>query len=385
MTPPSRSSRLRLPAFVALGVLLAAGAAGLALRGTAGAQAPSVAPATPTVPVTVAAAVRRDVPVMLGNIGTVQANQSVLVRARVDGTLDRVLFDEGQDVKPGDLLAVIDPRPFQAVLDQVQAKRAQDDVSLTNAQRDLARYSALAQRDFASRQQVDTQTALVAQLQATLRGDDAAIASARLNLGFTSITSPIDGRTGLRLVDAGNLIHASDATGIVTITQLHPISVLFTLPQDQLPTIQTAMAKGALPVAAYAADNTTLLGQGKLLTIDNNIDQTTGTIKLKASFPNLDNRLWPGQFVHVAMQIGTMTNALTVASPAVQHGPSGLFIYVVKTDSTVAMQPVEVAQDDGRIAVISKGLDESAQVVTNGQSRLQNGTRVTATAAKASS
>jgi multidrug efflux system membrane fusion protein len=315
----------------------------------------------------------------------VQAFQSVLVRARVDGTLEKIFFQEGQDVQPGDKLAQIDPRPYQAVLDQAIAKKMTDQVNLVNAQRDLARYQALVQRDFASRQQVDTQVAMVGQLQATVRGDDATIAAAQLNLDFTNITSPISGRVGLRMIDPGNLIHATDATGIISITQIHPISVIFTLPQENLPAIQAAMAKGTLPVYAYASVDGTQLATGELMTTDNTIDPTTGTIKLKAKFPNPDNKLWPGQFVTVGLQLGTLKNVVSVASGAVQHGPDGLFVYVVTPDQTVAVRPVEVIQDDGHTAVIGKGLDDNVQVVTEGQSRLQNGTRVVATLAKANS
>ncbi len=342
------------------------------------AVAASSPPAAPGIPVQVATAARKDVPVLLRNIGAVQANQTVLVRARVDGTLEKILFREGQDVKAGDALALIDPRPYQAALDQVQSKRAADLAQLANAQRDLARYANLAKSDFASRQQLDTQTSVVAQLQATVAGDEAAIATARLNVEFCHIVSPIDGRTGLRLVDAGNLVHASDATGIVSITQIHPIAVTFTLPQDSLPRIQAAMAAGTLPVQAYTADNATQLSAGNLLTTDNSIDQTTGTIRLKAEFANADDRLWPGQFINVRLQVETLRHVVTVPSISVQRGPNGLFVYVVKPDSTAAMQPVEVSQDDGKVAVIAKGVDEGAQVVANGMSRLQNGSRVAA-------
>jgi multidrug efflux system membrane fusion protein len=343
------------------------------------AQPAPAPPAPPGVPVQVTTTKRADVPVTLRNIASVQAFQAVLIRARVDGTLDRVMFAEGQDVKAGDVIAQIDPRPYAATLAQAAAKKAADEASLANAQRDLARYSSLANSSFASRQQVDTQNAMVAQLQANIKGDDATIDAARLNLQFTSITSPIDGRTGLRLVDPGNLIHATDTTGIVTITQIHPISVIFTLPQDTLPQIQTAMGKGKLPVLSYTADDKTMLGAGELLTTDNTIDQSTGTIRLKAVFQNQESRLWPGQFINVRLTLGTLRNALTVPSVAVQRGPSGLFVYVVKPDGTAAVQPVDVTQDDGQVAVIGKGLDDDVQVVTSGQSRLQNGTRVAAT------
>ena len=368
---------------LALAVL---GALGVSRAAMAQAPAtPEARPASPGVPVQTAAASRRDMPILLRNIGVVQAFQSVLVRARVDGTLTKIAFTEGQEVKPGDQLAEIDPRPYAATLAQVQAKKAADEAQLANAQRDQARYTSLASSNFASRQQLDTQTAMVAQYQANIKGDEATVANARLNLDFTNITSPINGRTGLRLVDPGNLIHANDQQGIVTITQIHPISMLFTLPQDNLPGIHAAMAKGKLTVQARTPDDKTDLSQGELLTTDNTLDTTTGTIRLKAVFPNTDDKLWPGQFVNARLQLGTLANVLTVPSVAIQRGVSGLFVYVVKPDSTAAVQPVEVRQDDGTYAVISKGLDDGTQVVTNGQSRLQSGTRVAATPAKPNS
>jgi multidrug efflux system membrane fusion protein len=258
------------------------------------------------------------------------------------------------------------------------AKKAQDEADMANAKQDMARYSALAQKDFASHQQVDTQHALVNRTTAMIAGDTAAIETAQLNLSYCYITSPIQGRVGLRLVDPGNLVHASDATGIVTVTQIHPISVLFTLPQDSLPRISLAMEAGKLPVTAFAPDDKTALDQGTLLTPDNAIDPATGTIKLKANFPNPHNTLWPGQFVNARLQLGIDQNVLTVPSVAVQHGPSGLYAYVVTPDSSVARQPVEVARDDGTLAVIAKGLTEGQAVVTDGQSRLQAGSKVAA-------
>lgn len=346
-------------------------------------QAPA---ASSGVPVQATAVRRQDVPVLLTNIGTVQAYAAVLVRARVDGTLDRVFFTEGQEVKAGAPLAQIDPRPFAALYQAAEAKRAANMAQLNNAKLDLQRFSNLARNDFASRQQVDTQQASVAQSTANIQGDEAAMATAKLNLDFASIVSPISGRTGLRLVDPGNLIHATDATGIVTVTQIHPIAVIFTLPQDALPQIQAAMAASQLPVLAYAQDGRTRLAQGALLTIDNQIDQATGTIKLKAVFGNLDDRLWPGQFVNVRLQVGTLAHAVTVPSVAVQRGPNGLYVYVVKPDSTVQMQPVDVQQDDGTVAVIAKGLEDGVSVVTVGQSRLQQGVKVSvASGSKAAS
>ncbi len=331
------------------------------------------------VPVSTAQAVRRDVPIFVSGIGTVQALQSVLLRARVDGTIDKIAFIEGQDVKVGDLLAQIDPRPYQAVMDQAVAKKAADIAMLGNAKRDLARYSDLAKNDFASRQSVDTQTASVSQSTATTQADDAAIAAAKLNLEFTRITSPIEGRVGLRLVDPGNLVHASDSTGIVTINQVHPIAAIFTLPQDMFPTVQDAV-RSAVPtplnVQAYGGDGKRQLGAGTLLTMDNTIDTSTGTIRLKATFPNTDDRLWPGQFVNVHLQLGTAKNAVTVPSSAVQHGVNGLYVYAVRNGTVAKLVPVEIGQDDGQTTIVTKGLTESDTVVTSGQSRLTDGTRV---------
>ncbi|MDA8248226.1 MAG: efflux RND transporter periplasmic adaptor subunit [Rhodospirillales bacterium] len=344
---------------------------------------PTAARAQSGVPVLAATAKRQDVPVVLRNIGAVQAFYSVLVRARVDGTLDRVFFTEGQEVRAGDAIALIDPRPYEAALAAAVAKKAADQAQLANAHADLTRYSNLARSDFASRQQVDTQQATVAELQATIAGDDAAIETARLNVEFCHITSPISGRTGLRLVDPGNLIHATDAQGIVTITQLHPIAVIFTLPQDDLPQIQAAMAQGSAPVLAFSGDDRTELAHGRLMTIDNQIDQSTGTVRLKAEFANPDNKLWPGLFVNAHLQAAILKDVVTVPSPALQRGPNGLYVYLVKSDQTVAMQPVKVTQDDGTLAVIADGVAPGAEVVVNGQLRLQNGSHVAV--AKASS
>jgi membrane fusion protein, multidrug efflux system len=370
-------SEFRLPAcvHVATGRSLAGAAllCGTLLSLPAAAQS---TPPAPSVPVQATTAARQDVPVVLRNIGAVQAYQSVLVRARVDGTLEKILFREGQEVKIGDPVALIDPRPYAAALAQAQSKRAADEAQMANAQHDLGRYANLARNDFASRQQLDTQTATVAQFQANIAGDDAAIATARLSVEFCNIVSPIDGRTGLRMVDAGNLVHATDTQGIVSITQIHPIALLFTLPQENLPQVQAAMARGSVPVLAFTQDDKTQLSAGHLLTIDNTIDQTTGTMRLKAEFANADDRLWPGQFVNVHVQVDTLKGVVTVPSITVQRGPEGLYAYLVKPDGTVGMQPVEILQDDGHTAVIAKGLDEGAQVVTNGQSRLQNGSKV---------
>ncbi len=332
-----------------------------------------------SVPVSTAPAARRDVPIFVRGIGAVQAFQSVLVRARVEGTVDRIAFAEGQEVKPGQLLAEIDPRPYQAALDQAMAKKAADLAQLGNAKRDLARYADLARSDFASRQSVDTQNAAVLQAGATAEGDDAAIAAAKLNLEFTRIVSPIEGRVGLRLVDAGNLVHATDATGIVTVNQIHPISVLFTLPQDMLPAVQDAMrAAGAAPLAvqAYSSDGKRKLSDGALLTLNNQIDAATGTITLKAQFANKDDRLWPGQFVNAHLQLSLAKDVVAVPSAAVQHGVDGLFVYVVKPGGTAGLESIEAGQDDGQWVVVTKGLGGGETVVTDGQSRLTEGARV---------
>ena len=335
------------------------------------------------VPVTTAAAKRQDFDVFLRGLGQVQALSSVLVRARVDGTLMQVPVKEGQMVKTGDLLAVIDPRPYQAALDQANAKLAQDQADMANAKLDLARYANLAKSDYASHQQVDTQQALVNRTTAAIVGDQAAIEAAKLQLSYAFITSPIDGRVGLRQVDPGNMIHSSEAVGIMTVNQVQPIAATFTLPQDQLPQVTAAMAAGPVPTFAYGQDDKTLLDKGTLLTPDNAIDTTTGTIKLKATFPNSGNALWPGQFVNVRLLVRIEKNVLTVPSVAVQHGPSGLYAYVVKPDATVARRDISVALDNGTTTIVTAGLSDGDAVVVAGQSRLQEGTRVTASAGAA--
>jgi multidrug efflux system membrane fusion protein len=346
---------------------------------TAAQQAPAPANA---VPVSVAKAERQDVPVWLSGLGTVQALNTVTVRARVDGTLMQVPVTEGQIVKQGTLLAVIDPRPYQAALDQASAKKAQDEAALSNAKLDLQRYASLMNKDFASRQQVDTQKMQVDQSTAALKGDDAAIEAAQLNLSYCYIMAPFDGRLGLRQVDPGNLVHATDAGGIMTITQVRPIAVVFTLPQDDLPGIVEEMAAGPVTVAALSSGHGQELGRGTLLTPDNAIDTTTGTIRLKATFPNDDNRLWPGQFVEARLLLRTDRQVVAVPARAVQHGQTDLYVYVVTPDSTVHRQPVTV-DDRGSVMVVTRGLDAGQTIVVDGQSRLQDGTPVAATTASA--
>jgi membrane fusion protein, multidrug efflux system len=358
--------------------LLLVAAAALFMATRPGAQQPPLSDARPAVPVTTAKSERLDVPIWLRGIGTVQALNTVTVRTRVDGTLDRFPVTEGQLITKGTLLAVIDPRPFQAALDLAVAKKAQDEAQLTNAKLDLQRYSNLAKSDFASRQQVDTQVAMVNQFTAALKGDDASIETAQLNLSFCYIMAPFDGRVGLRLVDPGNLVHATDPGGIVTLTQVHPITVVFTLPQNDLPAIVTEMASRKLEVVAWSSNNTAALGQGTLLTPDNAIDTTTGTIRLKATFPNQNDKLWPGQFVSARLLERTEQQRVTVPTAAVQHGPVGLYVYRVNPDSTVQRQAIE-AEDRGSVMVVTKGLDAGQTIVLDGQSRLENGTHIAAT------
>jgi multidrug efflux system membrane fusion protein len=328
------------------------------------------------VPVDIATATRQDVPITLSGLGTVQALNTVTVTARVDGQIQKIAFTEGQDVKAGDLLAQIDPRPFQAALDQAVAKKAQDTATLQNAELDLKRFQNLAQKEFATGQQLDTQKALVAQTQAAIQGDQAAIDNARTELDYTTIKAPIDGRTGFRLVDQGNNVHATDTTGIVTIAEIHPISVIFTLPEDQLQAVQHALSAGPVQATAIADDGKTVLDRGKLVLADNMIDQTTGTARFKAEFPNTDNTLWPGAFVNVEVLLATRHNALTIPSVAVQRGPDGLFAYVVRPDAKVEARPIQVGVNTGTFAVVDNGLAPGESVVTVGQYRLEPGAAV---------
>lgn len=328
------------------------------------------------VPVTAGLVAQQDVPIYLAGIGTVQAFNTVTVKARVDGQLVKVAFTEGQDVKQGDVLAQIDPRPFQAQLAQAKAQKARDEAQLANAKRDLGRFSNLLKRDFASRQQVDSQGALVDQMTAAIQGDQAAIDNAEVQLGYTTITSPINGRTGIRQIDPGNIVHASDATGLVVITQLHPIAVIFTLPQDVLDEVAHAQAQGPLQVYAYKRDDVTQLAQGQLALVDNQIDPNTGTIRLKAIFPNEDNALWPGLFVNARLLLTVHKNAVTVPQSVVQRGPDGLYAFVIKSDHTVEMRSIKVGQIRDGVALVDQGLTPGEQVVVDGQYKLRPGSRV---------
>jgi len=330
------------------------------------------------VPVTVAAAQRRDVPIMLDAIGTVQAWNTITIRAQVDGQLLEIGFREGQLVRQGDVLARIDPRAYQAALDQAVAKKAQDEALLANARLDLARYTTLARTEGVSRQQQDTQRATVAQYEAIVASDQAAIDSARTQLSFTTIRAPIDGRVGLRLVDQGNIVRAGDATGIVTVSQLQPIAVNFTLPQQEIGRVVEALRRGRVPVAALRPPAAQPIATGELLTLDSAVDATTGTIKLKAAFPNEDGLLWPGAFVNVRLRIETVPDAVTVPLVAVQRGPDGAFAFVLKEDQTVEQRPLQLGVVTPFEAVVRQGVTPGERVVTSGALRLSAGTAVVA-------
>ena len=330
------------------------------------------------VPVTVVAAQQQDVPIRLDAIGTVQAFNTITVRAQVDGQLLEIAFKEGQMVKQGDVLARIDPRSYQAALDQAVAKKAQDEAQLANARLDLQRYTTLARNEGVSKQQQDTQRAQVAQFEAQVAADQGAIDAARTQLSFTTIRSPINGRVGLRLVDQGNIVRAGDATGIVTVSQLQPIALVFTLPQQELGRVQEAMGRGTVPVQV-ARNTGAPLPEGQLLTIDNAVDAQTGTIKLKASFANEDLRLWPGAFVNVRLEVDRLQGVTTVPLVAVQRGPEGAFAFVLKPDRTVEQRPLRLGALTATEAVVRQGIQPGERVVTSGALRLSPGATVNPT------
>jgi multidrug efflux system membrane fusion protein len=328
------------------------------------------------VPVLAATARLADMPVYLDGVGTAKALNTVTVRPQIDGKLISVKYREGQDVVKGYVLAKIDPTIYQAQYDQAVAKKAQDEAQMSNARLDLDRYQRLLAANAVNKQQADTQKALVDQLTAQVAADQAAIDNTKAILEYTNVVAPISGRTGIRLVDEGNIVHASDVTGLVVITQIKPIAVYFNLPQQNLPELSRGLAEGALPVLALASDGKTPIDTGTLIVIDNQVDQTTGTVKLKAEFPNAQVQLWPGQFVNVRLLIDTMRQVVVVPTAAVQRGPNGTFVYVIASDNTVSMRPITLSKQDDVQSVIASGLAAHESVVTTGFARLADKSKV---------
>jgi len=351
------------------------------LPGSARAAGEGAAPPQ-AIPVETATAGRADVPVYLEGLGTVQAFYTVTVTSRVDGQVQKVGFAEGQTLQPGDLIAQIDPRPFQAALDLAIATKAKDSAQLAGARSDLERFQTLAPQNLTSTQVLQEQQALVAQLAAQVKGDQASIENARTQLGYTTITAPIHGLTGIRRVDPGNIVHATDTTGIVVLTQVQPIACIFPLPEDALNALARALRAGPVTVTALSRDDKTELDRGTVALIDNQIDQTTGTIRVKATFPNPHHTLWPGEFINARVLVRTERRALTIPTAALQRGPGGMFTYVIKPDSTVEARPVQVGGGTSdALTVVSGGIHDGERVVTSNQYRLQPGVRVTSVAA----
>lgn len=368
------AAHFREAVVVAVALLLLAGTA---CNGTNSGPSRARANVPQTVQVTVAAVQKEDLPVYLNGLGSVQAFYTVSVRSRVDGQLVDVRFKEGEFVKKGDLLALIDPRPYQVQLSQAQATLFKDQASLRDAQLNYERFKSLLEESGAmSRQQVDTQRAVVDQMEGTVRNDQAQVDSAKLNLAYCHITAPESGRIGLRLVDPGNMVHASDTNPLLVITQLQPTTAVFSLPAEQVITVAQHMRKGPLEVDAYSRDDLTKLASGKLLSIDNQIDQTTGTGRLKAIFENKDGGLWANQFVNIHLLLETRKGVTVVPSAAVQHGPQGNYVFVIKPDNTADVRPVEVAINQGNVSQIAVGVSPGETVVTDGQDKLQAGSHV---------
>ncbi|HEY2248917.1 MAG TPA: efflux RND transporter periplasmic adaptor subunit [Bradyrhizobium sp.] len=343
------------------------------------ANAQKAAARKPAIPVSISPVEKSDFPVYLTGLGTVQAFNTVVVRTRVDGQIDKIAFQEGQMVKQGDLLAEIDPRPFQASLDQAKAKKVQDEANLANANLDLQRYTKLG--EFATRQQTDTQRSTVAQLTALLAADDAAISNAQTQIDYTQVKSPITGVAGLRQVDIGNIVNASTQTGIVTVTQIEPITVIFTAPEDQLPYISEGQKASALKVIAITTDGKKPLAEGKLSVINNQVDTTSGTIRLKAVFDNKDHALWPGQSVSTRLLVRTLKDATVAPEDAIQHGTNGLYAYAVGQDNKAELRNVKVSYSiDGR-SVVDEGLKPGERVITGGQFKVQPGSVVSSAVA----
>jgi multidrug efflux system membrane fusion protein len=358
-------------------LLVMAGGSWLAMDHLVRARAPAPPPPPPPgIPVVAATVASHDVPIYLRGVGTVIAFNNVVVRSQITGQIISINFTQGQAVHAGDLLAQIDPRPFQAQLDQATANRDRDQAQLANAQTNLGRYTPLEAKGYATTQLVDTQKAQIAQLQSMVKSDEAVIENAQVNLGYTRLTAPIDGVTGIRQIDQGNIIHPTDPAGLVDVTQIQPISVLFTLPQQDFVEIQQQMAKGPLTVLAFSQDGKTKLDQGKLDLIDNQIVQTTGTIRLRAQFPNAQHNLWPGELINAWLLIDTRHNGLTITPSAIQQGPNGPFVWAIDSSGNAQMRPVTISQIVGAQALVDTGLAADESVVTDGQYKLQPGAHV---------
>jgi multidrug efflux system membrane fusion protein len=370
--------KIVIPTALAIAVLAIGGGLAVTHRGPFERPAPSPA-APPPVPVVAGTVAQHDVPIYLTGVGTVIAFNTVVVHSQIQGQIVSINFTEGQTVHTGDLLAQIDPRPYQAQIDQVTATRDRDQAQLVNAQANFKRYSDLGNKGWATPQLVETQQAQVAQLQAAIKADEALIEAAKVQLTYTKLTSPIDGVVGIRQVDIGNIIHPTDPNGLVVVTQIEPISLIFTLPETDLPQIQQQQekTKGPLTVLAYSQDDTIKLDEGTLGLVNNQILQTTGSIQLKANFPNKSHRLWPGELVNARLLLDTRHDGLTVPASVVQQGPQGAYAYVINPNNTVEIRPITVAQISEGQALIDSGLTANEQVVIDGQYKLQPGTSVT--------
>jgi membrane fusion protein, multidrug efflux system len=364
---------------IAIAVLaVIAGTWAVRARGSKQPGGPGAGQAPRAVPVTVAPTSRRDVPIYLEGLGNVTAYRTVTVRTQVDGRLDAVLFQEGQAVRKGQVLAQIDARPFLAQLHQAEGALARDEAQLRNAQLNVARDRDLVAQKLIPQQQLDADIAAAGQLEGAVRMDHASIETARLNVDYARIVSPLDGVAGIRLIDAGNVVHPGDPNGLVVVAQMDPIAVLFTLPQDQLAAVSEKMARGPLAVEAYSRDGSTLLGTGELSALDNQINQATATVRLKAILPNPRRVLWPNQFVNARMRLETRKGALAIPATAVQRGPTGSFVYVVGGDDTVAPRPVTIETTQGDLSLVASGLAEGERIVVEGQNQLRPGTKVVA-------
>ena len=375
--------RIRRPArhsgsiFALVLLVVAAGAGGVYWM-RRGSEKPAAAAPAP-IPISVAIAARQDVPIYAGGLGTVQALNTVPVHSQVDGKLIQVLFTEGQHLKTGDMLAKIDPRLFQAALDQATAKKSQDEAQLVSAQKDLVRFTTLAVKSFETQQNVDQQQAKVDGFKAAIAADKAAIESAQTQLDYTTITAPIDGRVGFRQVDVGNIVHASDATPLVVLTQTQPATVIFTLPESFLDDVRDAMTRGPVEVTAYDQNNVRMLGTGKILLIDAIIDQATATIRLKALFPNTDEKLWPGEFVNVRVLIDTQHAVIAIPASAVQRGPNGFYAWAITGGNKAEMTPLKTGATTNDITIVTSGVKEGDRLVIEGQYKLQPDSIVTVT------